>query len=395
MRAQFVVKVTKLCNLRCSYCYEYPELGNPDRMSIEQLSTMFKHIADHHRGRPETTGVLFIWHGGEPLLPEPAYWRALFAEQKKHFEGMKVVNDVQTNLMQLDDDRIDLIRNGFNGIGVSIDVFGDLRLNIAGRPSQKRVLANMDRLQEAGIPFGCITVLTRRNLPLVEKIFRFYESLGRTFRLLPLFQGAFDEQHAGYEVTGEEVLAALCKVADLWLESPTKIRIAPITEQLTNVMYRRYPDYKPSYYDRRSFEEVTIVNTNGDLYSQADAYTPGRAWGNLFRSSLDDILKTDTHARSVLDAESRMAGVCLKCEYFGACTGFPVAEDKRRYPDTTRDGQTSCIVERGLFMHLERRLRDAEKKLGSAVWEKIEAVTKKEEDAPTEPPIGWEDVRAA
>ena len=52
-------------------------------------------------------------------------------------------------------------------------------------------------------------------------------------------------------------------------------------------------------------------------------------------------------------------------------------------------------VQTNLFMHLERRLRDAEKKLGSAIWDKIEAVTKKEEDTPTEPPIGWEDVRAA
>lgn len=393
MRAQYVVKVTKHCNLRCSYCYEYPELGNPDRMSIEQLSSMFKHIAEHHRKRPETTSVLFIWHGGEPLLPEPAYWRAIFAEQKKHFSGMKVVNDVQTNLMLLDDDRIDLIRNGFNGIGVSIDIFGDLRLNIAGRPSQKRVLANMDRLQEAGISFGCITVLTRKNIHRVDRIFRFYESLGRTFRLLPLFHGAFDDQHAGYEVTGEEVLGALCKVADLWLESPTKIRIGPITEQLTNLMYKRCPDYKPAYYDRRSFEEVAIVNTNGDLYSQADAYTPGRAWGNIFRSSLDEILETDSHAASVLDAESRMAGVCLKCEYFGACTGFPVAEDQRRYPDTVRDGKAACVVERGLFMHLERRLREAEKRHGSAIWEKIEEVVR--DDASDAPAIGWEDIRAA
>ncbi|MBK8254852.1 MAG: radical SAM protein [Polyangiaceae bacterium] len=394
MRAQYVVKITKFCNLRCSYCYEYPELGNPNRMSIEQLSTMFKHIAEYQRAHSSDPRVLFIWHGGEPLTIEPDYWRAVFAEQKKHLQGIQVVNDVQTNLMLLDDDRIDLIRNGFNGIGISIDIFGDLRLNMAGRPSQAKVLANMDRLREAGIEFGCITVLTRRNVTQVEKIFRFYESLGRTFRLLPLFQGAFDDQHQGYEVNAEEVLTALCKVADLWLASPTKIRIAPITEQLTNVMYRSYPDYQPSYYDRRSFEEVTIVNTNGDLYSQADAYTPGRAWGNIFRSSLDEIFATATHEQSVREAESRMAGVCLHCEYFGACTGFPVAEDKRRYPDTLRGGKSTCVVERGLFMHLQRRLNEAEKRLGSGLWEKLEELAPKE-STQVEEPIGWEDIRAA
>ena len=394
MRAQFVVKVTKFCNLRCTYCYEYPELGNPDRMSIEQLSKMFAHIAGYHRGRSDDTRIVFIWHGGEPLLLEPEYWRAIFAEQKKHFEGMKVVNDAQTNLMLLDDARIDLIKHGFNGLGISIDVFGDLRVNLAGRSTQAKVLENMDRLREAGIGFGCITVLTRRNLPHVERIFRFYEALGCPFRLLPLFHGAHEEQHAGYEVTAQEVLAALCKVADLWFASETKIRIAPITEQLGNLVYRRRPDFKPVYYDRRSFEDVTIVNTNGDLYSQADAYTPGRAWGNIFQTPLEEILQSEVHARSVLDAETRMAGVCLNCEYLGVCTGFPIAEDNRRYPDTIQNGKTSCVVERELFLHLERRLREAEARFGPSIWERIEDATRGESNA-SEPRIGWEDIAAS
>ena len=202
MMVQFVVKVSKLCNLRCSYCYEYPELANPARMSLDQISKMFEHLADYYRKVAPDAELRFIWHGGEPLVQEPEYYRDIFAEQEKHFGEMTVVNWVQTNLTLLDDKRIDLLKNGFDGMGISIDLFGDLRLNLAGKPSQPKVLENMARLQAAGVPHGCITVLTRRNLPHLEQIFRFYERLDSSFRILPLFHGAYEEQHLGDEVTG-------------------------------------------------------------------------------------------------------------------------------------------------------------------------------------------------
>jgi len=341
-------------------------------MSIEQLGRMFEHMAGYYRKHNSPHELRFIWHGGEPLLHEPAYYRDIFAEQKRHLQGMKVVNWVQTNLTLLDDQRIELLKKDFDGMGVSVDVFGDLRLNIAGKPSQPKVLENMTRLQQAGVSHGCITVLTRRNLRDLGRIFRFYESLQQSFRVLPLFHGAYEQQHLGYEVTGQEVLAALCELADLWFASDTKISIAPITEQLRELMRQRTAGYEPVYYDRRTWESVILINTNGDLYSQADAYDTERAWGNIFRSPLEDILLGDVHLRSVSEAESRMASTCLDCKYLGGCNGFPIGEENRRYADAIHGGKVACIVERGLFKHLERRLDEAEASLGAKLWGKLD-----------------------
>ena len=36
--AQFVMKISKYCNLRCTYCYEYNELGNKERMSLDHIA---------------------------------------------------------------------------------------------------------------------------------------------------------------------------------------------------------------------------------------------------------------------------------------------------------------------------------------------------------------------
>lgn len=372
MVTQWVIKVSKFCNLRCDYCYEFPELGNRARMSREQASAMFANMADFYSGQPGAQ-VHCVWHGGEPLLQEPDYYHMLLAEQRRWLGTLDVKNAVQTNLTVLDESRIALLRDGFDGVGVSVDLFGNHRLNLAGKPSQDRVLANLDRLQEAGVRFGCITVLTKRNLPHLESIFRFYERANLSFRILPLFRGATDPQNAGFQVTAREVLDGLCHVFDLWLASPTQISIAPLSELMAQLLRSRAGD-EPDYYDRRQWEEVVVVNTNGDLYADADAYLPGRSWGNIFATPLGRLLGGAEWERSVRATEARMAAVCASCEYFGTCNGYAVAEDSRDYDDAVdAAGRKRCVVERGLCAHIERRLDEAEAegKIDPAFWDRL------------------------
>src|SRR5262249_39487595 len=152
------------------------------------------------------------------------------------------------------------------------------------------------------IPFGCITVLTRRTLPHLESIFRFYEKLNLSFRVLPLFRGATDDQTSAYEVNAQEVLDALCRLFDLWLASPTNIAIAPIHDQMSQLLGRR-SGKEPAYYNRRELEELVVVNTNGDLYAEADAYIPGKSWGNIFTTPLSELLDGEARERSVQACE--------------------------------------------------------------------------------------------
>ena len=195
---QFVVKISKFCNLRCRYCYEMEELGSKVSMSREQLQRLYRHIEAYYGPLDASDGVQtelrFIWHGGEPLLIEPQRFWDTFADQKEIFGERKVMNLVQTNLTVVDDERIRLMRDGFNSVGVSVDLFGGLRVNLASRDSGPTTLRNMDVLRKEKIPFGCITVLTRKNIGDIERICRFYEKAGLSFRLLPLFDGAYEGQ---------------------------------------------------------------------------------------------------------------------------------------------------------------------------------------------------------
>jgi uncharacterized protein len=357
---QFVVKTSKHCNLRCRYCYEYAELGNKQAVSLEQMEVMFRHIASYYHQLDYPVEVEFVWHGGEPLLQHPDfYWRA-FDLQQQIFDRphVEVTNGVQTNLTLLDRGRLRLLKEGFDAVGVSVDLFGDLRVYQTGITSQDRVLENIDRLSEAGIKHGCITVLTKQNLDRVADIYDFYRSLQLSARILPLFKGAFDNQHAGFEIDGYDTLTAYKQFVDLWLADEEFVFITPIWEAIQQVVYYYSPQAPTRFYDKREWESIYMVNTDGEVYSYADAYDRLKSHGNLFTTPLAEVIDNEHHWRIVTAAERRIEQTCSDCIYFGSCSGYPMAEGSREYYPVDERGALQCVVDKGLLEYIDRRLRE-------------------------------------
>src|SRR4026208_2120843 len=128
---QYVIKISKFCNLRCTYCYEYAELGRKERMSLDKIAAFFHHALDY--ALEEKLEYLdFIWHGGEPFLIPIAMYDAI-GNMQREILGDKVAyqNVAQTNLTILTDKHLELLKSQrfFRGIGVSFDVYGDQRVD--------------------------------------------------------------------------------------------------------------------------------------------------------------------------------------------------------------------------------------------------------------------------
>jgi uncharacterized protein len=364
-QVQFVTKVSKFCNLRCKYCYEFAELGRRERMDPAQLRQMYTHMRDYFTARDEADGmrttVRIVWHGGEPLMIEPEFYWQTLADQREIFgDALKVGNTVQTNLTVLDDERIRLLRDGFDSVGVSIDLFSGLRVNIGGRDQQSAVVDNMQRLNEEGVPFGCITVLTRSNMPRLDDIFRFYERTGVGFRILPLFDGAYTDQHESYDITIPQIVDSLNRLTELWLTSENPVHIAPLDTHLETVLRHLDPEAPRVYYNQREWLPVIVVNTPGDIYSYGDPYEdPEWSLGNIFTTSLGEMLSGPRFDASATAAETRMAANCLNCKFFGACSGAPVANNRDNIHSSV-DGVGVCDVERQVLDYIDTRLRSTD-----------------------------------
>src|SRR5207249_10872376 len=98
-RVDIVCYTSKLCNLRCRYCYRLPMLADPTRMSFEEVEQMFVNVALGYRRYDEPVGINFYWHGGEPLLIRPEVYRRIFDIQRRVFRGSihRITNGLQSN----------------------------------------------------------------------------------------------------------------------------------------------------------------------------------------------------------------------------------------------------------------------------------------------------------
>ncbi|QIS08194.1 radical SAM protein [Nocardia arthritidis] len=359
---QIVVKVSKFCNLRCRYCYEYPELGDRAAMSRAQVTAMYRTLREYFVAADERDGchtsLHFIWHGGEPLMRPAEFYRQTWADQRAIFDARTPVrNSVQTNLVILDEERQQLLE-GFDSVGVSLDVVGGLRVNLAGRDSQDRVARNLDRLVATGARVGCISVLTAQNIHAVEQIFRFFEQRRLHFRVLPLFDTREPGQTTPYEISREQELSALVQLVELWMGSETMPRPPDPLDGYVQIAARYLAGAPgPDYYDRREWLPVVLVNTDGSCFTYGEPYgDPAWSIGNIFTESFADMLAGPVFERCAVEAERRVALNCLSCPFFDACGGSLLAETESCERDEDGHGNMLCTG-RPVIAYIAEQLR--------------------------------------
>jgi uncharacterized protein len=349
----FVMKLSKLCNLRCTYCYEYEELGNKDRMPMEGLAYFFRNLADYLQAQPERTPLHFILHGGEALLLPHSYLREFRNLQRQYLDqaGIEYTVAVQSNLVKLSDATLDLLAEEEISLGISFDVFGDQRVDIKGSNSQDAVLENMQRLIDRRIPFGAIAVLHSLNIDHVVSTYHFYNELGINYRILPIFSHIDPPPRVEpLLVSHQDTVKALQQVAKAQFDAPTKIRVLPLWSYFNAAM--RYLTGKSiGAYNPAQQEWAYIVNTNGDLYNHGDAYLPEGLMGNIFHQSLAEIRKSSDYQETIALRDNRLE-TCRRCPFDGYCNQLPIAEaipSERAYD---AQGKLQCSIAQPMIRYM-------------------------------------------
>jgi radical SAM protein with 4Fe4S-binding SPASM domain len=175
----------------------------------------------------------------------------------------------------------------------------------------------------------CDHCLVSRYIP-ARKIQRFWQELGVSFRFLPFHLSIDDNRSAQHGLLGSEQVAALNRCFLDWLSSADAVRIDPLHEYIGYAL-----DYmagrSKAIYDPDETESVFIANTNGDIsgVGQGELYSPELCYGNIFQSSLVDILASQKRKRAISLALSRMHKYCKQCSYFGHCPGHHVAHSTK------------------------------------------------------------------
>jgi len=359
-RISVVVVPSTFCNLRCSYCYELPLLKDRSRIGEGDLTTMFEHLGAFCADNGVDSARI-VWHGGEPLLLPPEYfWRA-FEIQRRAFAGVstEVLHVTQTNLTVLDEERIALVKDGFDATGVSLDLFGSLRVNAGGDCKEDLAKKNLDLLLGRGIPLTGITVLTKGNRLRMRRVYEFYRERRMNFRILPLHRGDYGSGH-WFEISAADTFRAFAELADLWLENPLGPMVHPVYGVIVDVHRALIDGEAVAPFDKRTFEPLLIIDKDGGVYPYSDFPSDTACYGNVFREPLSRVLSSPNHDRVLRETEARMAKTCTPCPHFGeTCAGVPVAENTQDFWDTDEHGDIRCTVFARLISHVTARFAEA------------------------------------
>ena len=93
-----VKSVGAACNLSCKYCYYLEKKNLYNKKSLSSFDdTLLETFIRQYIEAQTQPEVLFIWHGGEPLLRPISFYQRALELQRKYGRGRQIDNCLQTN----------------------------------------------------------------------------------------------------------------------------------------------------------------------------------------------------------------------------------------------------------------------------------------------------------
>lgn len=219
-----IVKGTRLCNLRCSYCNDW-RAGANQTMRLPVLAhTLLKAL---RHSNPAVLDV--VWHGGETtLLPRRFYERALYLQSRFRQPGTTIRNEIQTNATRIDADWAAFLARHSFSVGISLDGPAEIhdltRRYVSGAGSFADVLRGVAVLRDHGIEPSVLMVLDEEAFALgPRRIFEFFLEAGLPrFGLLPVKPpndpAAVPGTPAERYVDPPRFMAFMAELDDIWRE---------------------------------------------------------------------------------------------------------------------------------------------------------------------------------
>jgi uncharacterized protein len=363
------------CNLDCHYCYylDKPRFydGRQPVMDDGLLELYIKQYIEAN----EVPKVTFVWHGGEPLMLPPAFYRKAIALQQKYADGREIENTLQTNGLLLDGEWCRLFaENGFL-VGVSIDGPADLhdafRRNKAGAPTFERVMRGIEQLRRYGVEFNTLSVVNRRSEGRGREVYRFLKSIGSRFmQFLPAVEfvrdtpggerpvivppGTLGSRPAEWSVTAAGYGRFLNEVFDDWVTGDVGNRFVQIFDAALAQWYGVPPGVCTL---SESCGEALVVEHNGDVYPCDHFVYPEYRLGNIRERHLREMYRSPEQFAFGLNKRNTLPEECLRCKYYFACKG----ECPKHRFDTAASGEqnknTLCEGFQLFFKHIDPYMR--------------------------------------
>lgn len=340
------------CNLRCSYCYYLEKSGlyqgSSQLMNEETLELFIKEYIESQT----TPEVMFIWHGGEPMLRPIAFYQRAIELQQRYANGRRIDNCIQTNATLITDEWCKFLsRNNFL-VGVSIDgtrqMHDALRKTHQGDGSYGDVIRGIRLLTKYHIEWNAMATVNAVNVKHPLEFYRFFrdELECRYLQFTPVVErtdtsnGSRRLMHGAesngtitpYSVTAKQWGEFLCAIFDEWVHNDVGTMFVQLFDStLANWVGAPAGVCTMSKYCGQG----AAIEHNGDVYSCDHFVFPEYKLGNIHDNSLISMMYGSKQREFGESKHRSLPRQCHECRYEFACHG----ECPRNRFITTVDGE--------------------------------------------------------
>ena len=299
-----------------------------------------------------TPEVMFIWHGGEPMLRPIAFYQRAIELQQRYANGRRIDNCIQTNATLITDEWCKFLsRNNFL-VGVSIDgprqMHDALRKTHQGDGSYGDVIRGIRLLTKYHIEWNAMATVNAVNVKHPLEFYRFFrdELECRYLQFTPVVErtdtsnGSHRLMHGAesngtitpYSVTAKQWGEFLCAIFDEWVHNDVGTMFVQLFDStLANWVGAPAGVCTMSKYCGQG----AAIEHNGDVYSCDHFVFPEYKLGNIHDSSLISMMYGSKQREFGESKHRSLPRQCHECRYEFACHG----ECPRNRFITTADGE--------------------------------------------------------
>ncbi len=367
-----------LCNLDCNYCYYLDKadiyLGREPRMSLEMLETVVR----EYIGANDAQEVTFNWHGGEPLVLGPDFYRKALEYQRK-YAGEKIIhNTIQTNGTLLNAEWAALLGDNDFLVGISIDGPRDIhdryRRDKGGRPTFDAVMRGLELLYRSGVRYNTMTTVNHASEGRGLEVYNFLKSVGSRFmQFMPVVEhvkyppdknGRPDRRARPHIVSPAEMGASIAR----WSVAPlpfgtflTDIFDHWVRNDVGRVFVNQFDCALACRVGRTpgtcAYASTcggnSVIEHNGDVYPCDHFVYPEYRLGNIADTPLRTMMTSAAQTKFGTDKRNSLPGGCIRCKWLLECNG----ECPKHRFNLTDNGETGlnalCEGYRKFYSHIE------------------------------------------
>lgn len=308
------------CNLRCRYCfYSSEDQISRQVMNDDLLEKFIREYLKLFNGK-----LIFIWHGGEPLLAGLSFFRKIIYFQEKYLsDNQTIQNNIQTNATLINDKWAIFFKKHNFRVGVSLDGNKDchnrFRVDNAGDGSFAKTMRGINILKNHDIQPGIIQTLTKSNIKFTKDNFNFFvEELclkGWGTNVFCDING-INQVIANQSVSNKDLVKFIKTIVNLWLKRDDfNLKIREIENFISAILGKSAPNCTFNGLCTMYF----CLESDGKVYPCDRLSNDFKyLFGDFSRQSLNEILNNDARFSYVTAVNSKHTD-CVCCEWYNAC----------------------------------------------------------------------------